>query len=671
MGYFVSCEKFELPQEAYDNLNSPDNIASWIVEESFDYANTSKTSLNLSIIDNAGKPVKNVPFKIYSLEDLDRDKRYLCSGISDSQGTYHNDFELNRNCKFFTIEIGYPGYVNNQIIPIAGSEVLYTIDPKASPKVLDNIIEEDPSTRNSSRNSSLTFNYIGTYSSNGVPDYLESVDETIGQDILDLLAASLPEGQPVPNYNPQYISSGNTASVIVDQLAEIWITFVHEGAGYQNSVGYYTYPTSTPPETVDDITDLNIIFPNCSFSGSGGGLTTGNKVYLGTFNPGTTVGWFLIPNGWDGASNSVIEESGKDAKFANTNLNDFTSAEHRSHCVVLEDPVNENLFLGFEDINRPGGDKDFNDAIFLIDATPFSAIITDDLPKVQTTLPDSDGDGVPDNSDEFINDPDIAFVSYMPGENTFGTLAFEDRWPSTGDYDLNDIVIDYNFSEFRNINNQVIKTRATFVLRAMGAGLKNGFGFETNLLPSQISSVAGSILEEGIISVASNGVEENQGKATIIVFDNGYNVMNNPGGFVNTEVGQPLIEPDTIVIDIEYTNPIPAGDIGFAPYNPFIFTGLRRGYEIHLPDYPPTSLVDNTLFQTLSDDSNPGSGKYYKTVNNLPWALNFPSGFDYPIEKTNIKDAYSHFQQWVLTSGGEYPDWYYDNSGYRINQFIY
>jgi hypothetical protein len=36
---------------------------------------------------------------------------------------------------------------------------------------------------------------------------------------------------------------------------------------------------------------------------------------------------------------------------------------------------------------------------------------------------------------------------------TAGTLAFEDLWPSTGDYDFNDLVVDYDFKIIKTIKN--------------------------------------------------------------------------------------------------------------------------------------------------------------------------------------------------------------------------
>jgi len=63
--------------------------------------------------------------------------------------------------------------------------------------------------------------------------------------------------------------------------------------------------------------------------------------------------------------------------------------------------------LAFEDKNREteNSDHDFNDMIFTIHATPFSAIDITDLPTVDPYT-DRDGDGVPDEYDEYPDDPE-------------------------------------------------------------------------------------------------------------------------------------------------------------------------------------------------------------------------------------------------------------------------
>ncbi|MFY8019628.1 MAG: LruC domain-containing protein, partial [Bacteroidia bacterium] len=67
--------------------------------------------------------------------------------------------------------------------------------------------------------------------------------------------------------------------------------------------------------------------------------------------------------------------------------------------------------------------------------------------------PDTDGDGVIDASDCYPSDPNKAFCNNVPT----GTLAFEDQWPFTGDYDMNDVVVTYNYNVITNASNNVVR----------------------------------------------------------------------------------------------------------------------------------------------------------------------------------------------------------------------
>ena len=100
---------------------------------------------------------------------------------------------------------------------------------------------------------------------------------------------------------------------------------------------------------------------------------------------------------------------------------------------------------------------------------------------------DSDGDGVPDNEDDYPNDPDRASNNFYPGVG-FGSLAFEDNWPFKADYDMNDMVIDYRYNQVTNSDNEVVEIKAKIVLRAMGASFHNGFGIELPVASSQVAS---------------------------------------------------------------------------------------------------------------------------------------------------------------------------------------
>ena len=243
---------------------------------------------------------------------------------------------------------------------------------------------------------------------------------------------------------------------------------------------------------------------------------------------------------------------------------------------------------------------------------------------------------------------------------------------------MNRVVVNVNNYRFKivtNANNKVTEVVSTFVIRAIGAGMQNGFGFQlpANSIAGADVEVSGTKLKENIVSLNPNGTEAGQGKITVIVFDNVSKVMPSPGGFgVNTVPGNTYVKPDTTVVSILFKpDTYSITDVGIANFNPFMIVNLDRGREIHLPDKLPTSLANQAYFRTGDDDSDPATGRYYKTKTNLPWAINITSGFDYTNETFQITSAYLKFAAWAESSGVQYPDWFLKNSGYRNESNIY
>ncbi len=242
------------------------------------------------------------------------------------------------------------------------------------------------------------YNYLGTYTSNGTPNYLETVGDVISVATQELISNALPESFPVPDYNPHYISSGYDTDLSLSESADVYVTFVSEGAGYRNVLGFYTYDINNPPTTAPLISEVTIIFPNVSALGSGGGLQMGDKVKIGTFPAGTGIGWVLIANGWQGGAVG----SGYWKLYSNTDFNPEYDSTLRHHNVLLADAENERILLGFEDIRRDYGfcDNDFNDAIFYVTANPFSAMTTTNYADVGSATDDvtsASGSGLESN----------------------------------------------------------------------------------------------------------------------------------------------------------------------------------------------------------------------------------------------------------------------------------
>lgn len=269
-------------------------------------------------------------------------------------------------------------------------------------------------------------------------------------------------------------------------------------------------------------------------------------------------------------------------------------------------------------------------------------------------------------------------------EQLSGTLAYEDLWPGKGDYDFNDLVIDYDFEINKNNQEFVQNITATFVVKAFGASFHNGFGFTFPTVdPSSIVSVNGyDVINNSVFSMASNGLENGQSKATIIVFDDVRRIMpQTTGGIgVNTQLEYGYIDPVTIVVEIAFeNNAVTYSQLNIGTFNPFLVVNTvsnngsvgERGLEIHLPNYAPSDLFDDSYFGQMEDNSSAAAGRYFVTENNLPWAINIAEEFDWVIEFQDITGAYNMFAEWAESGGDNYPDWYQDNSGYRNSNLIY
>ncbi len=292
---------------------------------------------------------------------------------------------------------------------------------------------------------------------------------------------------------------------------------------------------------------------------------------------------------------------------------------------------------------------------------------------VSSTTPDPDSENNSSTKTISVEDPDD-IVNHFPASG-YGTLAFEDLWPGKGDYDFNDLVLDYQFEIITNTNNKVDRVKGTFIIKAFGATLENGFGFQLsdNISASDLS-VSGYSLTENFIRLSGNGTESRQTKPTIIVYDNAFNQMAHPGigTGVNTEPSAPYVTPDTIQIIIDFpANKYSYNDLDISNFNPFLIVNLDRSMEVHLPDYPPTDLADRSHFKTFADNTNPSAGIYYKTENNLPWAIHIYENFAYPSEKKDIMWSHLKFVEWASSGGTSFSDWYQDKAGYRNNSNIY
>jgi len=145
-------------------------------------------------------------------------------------------------------------------------------------------------------------------------------------------------------------------NVELTKSSDVYVTYLAEGAGYRNSVAWYSYNKLSPPSSASQL-DLHVLFPDVSSDI----LTPGDRLKLqdDPFPAGTIIGFVLIINGWQGK-----------VDFDRTKLYtdyQFNANKRQQHILFMEKTCGE-LILAFEDnISLTDlDDADYNDIIFTV-----------------------------------------------------------------------------------------------------------------------------------------------------------------------------------------------------------------------------------------------------------------------------------------------------------------
>ncbi|VUD47000.1 hypothetical protein TDB9533_00937 [Thalassocella blandensis] len=493
---------------------------------------------------------------------------------------------------------------------------------------------------------------IGYDQNTGKPDDLTYVRDNYDAGFFDRINNALPEGI----VNQAFLVGDNGANITLSEDGEVFVTFIHEGAGYQNSFGYFTYDAANPPSSIWEVQET-IVFPNLSYPH----LTSGHQVKLGSFTAGTSIGFFLAANAfWYDTGVKPFESP---YYYSLQGLNNEPELL-KQHNVMLFDEISGEMIIGFEDLPRTWGDNDFNDAVFAVSANPPTAIISNDVVNMPD-VNDSDADGIFDADDEFPNDYTKAFSAFFPSNQDWVTLAFEDNWPHVGDFDMNDLVVRERLKTIYNANGDISGMEISGFIDARGASHNNGFAV-------RLMGLSPDIVASSAITIDNQSFEKTpeafQTDAVIVLWSNTTDFTSRDDGCVqfNTLKDCPVYDPVPFTLSI---------DFAYAPANLlhsaldfFIFRTENRAREIHFADYPPTDLFDETQFGRFDDTSEPMNDRYFRNDKNLPWALKITTDWCYPSEYIDIVWAYPFYEKWVETSGVEAEQWYYASD--RSNHYF-
>ena len=126
---------------------------------------------------------------------------------------------------------------------------------------------------------------------------------------------------------------------------DVEVYFINEGAGYRNQLFYSTDGGETKEIIFDDISSPNSILRN-----SNGPLSLGQGVSLGNFVGDTFIEFFLKSNGANGGRNFF-------------GFDPTENPDAFPHVLAYE--IEDFILIGFEDLWN-GGDKDYNDTVFVV-----------------------------------------------------------------------------------------------------------------------------------------------------------------------------------------------------------------------------------------------------------------------------------------------------------------
>lgn len=436
------------------------------------------------------------------------------------------------------------------------------------------------------------------------------------------------------------------------QGVRVYISILHAAGEYKNSLSYFTYTgeKSFKEFTEDEIKAIRVtnIFKyantsNNSFNSGthkNKGLTPGRYVQLEYYNEetgkyqkefpvGTKIGWILHSNAFNGMRDSDGIKTGNNWYYSTPSWNQ-ADKHGNNRTTYFQAPNGDkapyNCF-GFEDDWE--GDGDCNDVIFRVLTDPVKAVVPP---------------------------PSIEYEDIEDTETKTGILAFEDFWPEQGDYDLNDVIVEYNSTltylyQVKKEDGKIVeegevylkKLNDTFTILNDGADYTNSFSYKMDVNPSYIKSI------------------KIDGQDYIPVKDGSGFIVD-----ICTSVkGLRLPKEYKVEIEFEYGK-ITQNEFAklAAPYNPFILPvdSKYENAEIHLPNYRPTNRVNTKLFGTAHDHSDQKTLWYVGGKDNLyPFAIHLaePKGkFKTPTEKARISESYDKYIIWVESGMKEEKDWY-------------
>lgn len=496
----------------------------------------------------------------------------------------------------FTATVELPAYVSNVYIVSTSPFARQAIPGKIVNGVLkvsdtDEQLTTRASYRESTRFDRNRFNNLGWNTNlgsfddrSGVIDYAYKGNDpklTLSKSEMNELRTTVSKVLNTLGSCPEEYRTQADLYVEEDETAVV-LTALRGWTCWNSSLGYYYYRYDQAPASLKDV-KVYAVFPNTqmiwnngSLQASPQGIKEGTAVQLKYFDDpeypkgknfpkGYYIGFILACNAWNtyftGFNSYTLTEGfyASSTKGFSTKVNSGIDVR-----TAMFKDKNSNIAIAFEDFMD---DQNFTDVVFSLKANP-----------------------------EITNVPPVDEDLNTTIEKT-GVYAFEDEWPKAGDYDMNDVLVQYTYQKVFNIFNEILSESFTFkTLYNKSTVFTNGLGF---ILSNEgnAQSIEYFIRKENEkdFTVASGADKFTRESNAIILTDN---VKTNPNA--------------------EYKVTFKYGDKNSnkkqeTSIDAFIYRPSKEGnrLEVHCPMKKPTSKVDTSLFGQYEDCSKPNEGIYY------------------------------------------------------------
>jgi hypothetical protein len=204
-----------------------------------------------------------------------------------------------------------------------------------------------------------TYQTLASYDTSGVPSNLLPRD-VISSDMKSFIQTSLPEKKDLRTTNNELLTTKAIADIKITQTSDVFITYVSQVTQSTNALAFYTYPTNNPPASAKDIKQIIYVFPSV---GLGTKLQAGDKVKLGRFEVGTSIGFVILKDAWNTTTKSLDNNA---VHFASNDvLNPEVDPNLKKHAVLINYAPENKVLIGFENTDRTTDkcDHDFNDVV--------------------------------------------------------------------------------------------------------------------------------------------------------------------------------------------------------------------------------------------------------------------------------------------------------------------